>query len=220
MFPNWAKNILFLLVLMLSGLTLVVIIEGLTSGTELMPFNMAVEQAMIGLRTPLLTNFFVLVTNVGSPFVMALVSIAIAVWLALRRDFYDAALFIVVILVSLVSFLVLKNSFQLSRPTSELFNFGGWSFPSGHSTVITSLTFMVAYTFFGRVKSMLGKFNLVVGSILVAVLVCISRLYLGAHWALDVLAGISLGLLSVSFTILIFSLFFERWRSSRKKIGL
>lgn len=220
MFPSWAKNILFLLVCVLSGLTLVLIIEGLLGGNELLPLNIAVEQAMIHLRTPFLTDFLVLVTNIGSPFVLSCVAIFIAVMLFIKKKIYDASLLAAAMLVSIVSLTILKNIFKVSRPASEIFNFSGWSFPSGHTTITTALFFVLAYIFFDKVKTTAGKINLVLGFILAVALVCLSRLYLGAHWALDVLAGVSLGLLTVSFTVLVFTVFIEGRRFDRKKLGL
>ena len=71
MFPNWAKNILFLLVYMISGLVLVVIIEGLLSGTELTPLNTVIERAVVHMRTPFLTTILVAVTRLGDPFFLS-----------------------------------------------------------------------------------------------------------------------------------------------------
>ena len=51
-FKNWAKNLFFLLVYILSGGALIVIIEGLISGTELTPFNTAIETVIVSLRQP------------------------------------------------------------------------------------------------------------------------------------------------------------------------
>ena len=220
MFPNWAKNILFLLVYMLSGLTLVLIIEGLWSGSELLPLNNAVEQAMIHLRSPLLTDLFVFITHIGSPFVVSCVALFLAVMLYLRKNIYDATLLVSAMAVGLISLTVLKNMFQVARPASKLLSFDGWSFPSGHVTMATTLLFIATYIFFGKIKSTAGKINLVLGSILTVTLISLSRLYLGAHWTLDVLGGIALGLLAVSFTVLIFNIFFDRWRSDKKKFRL
>ena len=220
MFPNWAKNILFLLVYMISGLVLVIIIEGLTSGTELTPLNLVIERAMVHLRTPVMTTLLVAVTKLGNPFILSSAAAFIAVLLIIRKRSYDAALFIVTMLLAVVSLTILKNTFQIARPGSEIVDVNGWSFPSGHATVATAFFFMLAHSFFGRMKTVGSKIILILGSIVGAALVCFSRLYLGAHWALDILAGVALGLLSVSFTILMFNVFISDWRSLRNKMSL
>jgi len=219
MFPNWAKNILFLLVYMISGLVLVVIIEGLLSGTELTPLNTVIERAVVHMRTPFLTTIMVAVTRMGDPFVLASAALLIAVLLFMRGRRYDAVLFIAALIVTVISLTVLKNTFQIVRPTSPIYEANGWSFPSGHATIATAFFFMVAYSFFDRMKTLRNKTILILGSIFGAALIYFSRLYLGAHWTLDILAGIALGLLSVSFTVLIFSVFIGDRRSLRNRIS-
>ena len=209
MFPNWAKNILFLLVYMISGLILILIIEGLMSGTELIPFNTAIESVVTRMRTPTLTTIIITLTHLGSPFVLSLLSILIAGFLTMKGDSYDALLFLVSMGFSILAFVILKDTFQISRPDSNIFQSDGWSFPSGHATVATTFFFLFAHSFFRRMKKFTHKLFLVSGSILGALLICFSRLYLGAHWALDILAGIALGLLSVSFMVLVFGVFLE-----------
>lgn len=219
MFPNWAKNILFLLVYMISGLVLVVIIEGLLSGTALTPLNTAIEQVMAHVRTPILTTFMVFVTRFGNPAVLISVAIFIVVLLMMRGHSYDAALFAVTMVVAVISLTVLKNTFQIARPSSPFIDAEGWSFPSGHTTVAVTFFFMLVHSFFNRMKTFKGKTVLMLGSIVVAFLISFSRLYLGAHWALDILAGIALGFLSVSFTVLIFSVFVRDNRSLRNRLS-
>lgn len=220
MFPNWAKNILFLLVYMISGLILVIIIEGLTSGTALIPLNTVIERAVVHMRTPSLTTVLVAVTRLGNPFVLSSVTVFIAVLLVMRKHVYDATLFVVALVIAIVSLTVLKDTFQITRPGSEIIDVNGWSFPSGHATVATAFFFMLTHSFFGRMKTSRGRVILILGSILGATLICFSRLYLGAHWTLDILAGIALGLLSVSFTILMFNVFIGERRSLRERINL
>lgn len=207
MFPNWAKNLLFLLVYMLSGLVLVIVIEGLLSGAELLPFNTTIERTMAYIRTPLLTTVLVMVTNIGSPFLLSSAAFVIALVLALRGDTYNALLFVVAVAMAVITLTVLKDTFQVTRPSSGLVNVEGWSFPSGHATVATAFFFALAHSFFGKLRTFLGRVNLVVCSILGVLLISLSRLYLGAHWALDILAGITLGILSVSFVVLVFGVF-------------
>ncbi len=219
MFPNWAKNILFLLVFMISGLVLVVIIDGLLSGTELTPLNTAIEQIVARIRTPFLTTFLVFVTRVGSPTVLLSVSTFIIVLLLVRGRSYDAALFAVTLIVAIILLVALKNTFQIARPSSPFVDAEGWSFPSGHTTVATTFFFMLIYSFFNKMKTFLGKTVLTLGSVIITVLISFSRLYLGAHWALDILAGIVLGFLSVSFTVLIFGVFVGDNRSFRNRLS-
>ncbi|MBX4181584.1 phosphatase PAP2 family protein [Candidatus Parcubacteria bacterium] len=220
MFPNWAKNILFLLVYMISGLILAIIIEGLTSGSDLTPLNTVVQGLIVSLRTPLVTTLVVFLTQFGNPFVLACVALLIAVILFVRGNAYDAALFLAAMGVALVSLTVLKNFFQISRPVSDVYKAEGWSFPSGHATIATAFFFMICVTFFNKLKTIQSRVILIVASVIGTLIICFTRLYLGAHWALDVLAGIALGVLSVSFTVLLFSIFLEGNRSLRKKLNL
>ena len=219
-FPNWAKNILFLLVYMISGLVLVIIIEGLLSGSDLTPLNTAIESVVVQVRTPLLTTLLVWMTKVGNPFVLASVTLFLAVMLILRRNSYDAMVFLVALIVAVLSLTILKNVFQITRPVSDIYSADGWSFPSGHATVATAFFFMVSHTFFGKLKTVRNKTILILGSIAGTLLICFSRLYLGAHWTLDIMGGIALGLLSVSFTVLMFNVFLEENRSLRKRLNL
>ncbi len=219
-FPNWAKNILFLLVYMISGLVLVIIIEGLLSGSDLQPLNAVIESAVVHMRTPILTTLLVWVTRIGNPFVFASAAVFIAVMLIIRRNAYDAMLLLTALVVTVISLTVLKNIFQISRPVSDIYSAEGWSFPSGHATLATSFFFLLSYIFFGKIKRVRNRTVLIVGSVVATLVVCFSRLYLGAHWTLDILAGIALGLVSVSLTILMFNIFLEENRSLRKRLNL
>src|SRR3972149_4108670 len=153
MFPNWAKNILFLLVYMISGLVLVIIIEGILTGSDLIPLNTVIEQMVVHVRTPLLTSFLVFVTRFGNPFVLASVAVFLSILLILKKNHYDAMLFLIALIVAVISLTVLKNIFQITRPASEIYSADGWSFPSGHATVATAFFFLLAYIFFGKMRT-------------------------------------------------------------------
>ncbi len=204
---NSVKNIIFILVYIIAGLALLLIIDGLTTGQELAPFNTAMGDLLRPLRTPLLTTIFLVITNIGSPIVLSVISCFLAIILILHRDTYDALLYIISIAIALFSFIILKNIFALPRPEGGLIGLTGWTFPSGHATIATAFFFATAHSFFDWPQTSYKKFLLVLFSILGAGLISLSRLYLGAHWALDVLAGICLGLMCVSFTALAFNIF-------------
>lgn len=219
-FPNWAKNILFLLVYMISGLVLVIIIEGLLTGSDLEPLNSAIESVVVNMRTPILTTFLVWVTRIGNPFVFASVAMFISIMLILKKNSYDAMLFLTALVIAVVFLTILRNVFQINRPVSDIYSADGWSFPSGHATVATAFFFLLSNAFWGKLKTVRSKTLLISGSIIGVALICFSRLYLGAHWTLDILAGVALGLLSVSFTILMFNVFLEENRSLRRRLNL
>ena len=218
MTPSWAKNIVFLLIYMISGLVLVIIIEGLVSGTELTPLNTAIESIVSYFRTPIITTLIVFATKIGTPSVFLSATALISILLVMRGRYYDAALFAVALMLAVVSLSVLKNTFQIVRPGTDLIDVDGWSFPSGHATVATAFFFMISYTFFSKVKTPLKKTLLVSGSVVATLLVCFSRLYLGAHWTLDVLAGVALGFWATSFAALIFGIFVENRRSLKNTL--
>ncbi len=218
--PIWARNIIFLLVYMISGLILAIIIEDLLAGADLLPLNTAIESAIVAVRTPFLTTFMVTITNLVSPFLFACAALVVAGWLIVKRDTYDAILFLSAFGVTTVALTVLKNVLQISRPVSEIYNTDGWSFPSGHTTLATAFFFLLSVTFFSKLKKTSHKIILIVGSFLGIFLAAFSRLYLGAHWTLDILGGLALGLLSVSFTVLLFNLVFGEKKTFRKMIDL
>lgn len=85
---------------------------------------------------------------------------------------------------------IIKYTVQRLRPLPEVFN--GYSFPSGHSTIIVvfflSLLFIINKK---EILSMLATFAIIA--------VPISRVVLGAHFLSDVIAGLLLGSIVVDF---------------------
>lgn len=211
------KNIFFLLVLIFSGLTLIVITAGVASGAgELTAFDTGIERAISLFRTPFLTSIMLFITNAGSPFILSILSIALAIVLSIHRDTYDTLLYLSSIALSVVSVVILKNALGVPRPAQSLVaELSGWSFPSGHATVATAFFLVTGYSFLSLVRNWAGKVALVVLCIVAVLAVSFSRIYLVAHFALDVLAGIALGLFVVSLIILVFNIFLsdkEWWR--------
>jgi len=69
------------------------------------------------------------------------------------------------------------------------------SFPSGHSITISFVLIAILATLFGCPETLKQKISLLIGLVILA-LFCISRVAVGAHWPLDIVAGASLGWLS------------------------
>ena len=90
---------------------------------------------------------------------------------------------------------------MVMRPRPDIADFlieqGGWSFPSGHS--ITSMFFfgMAIWLIRKNVQNHKCANVLTVLLAIPLVLIGISRVYLGVHYPTDVIAGWSLGILSI-----------------------
>ena len=89
--------------------------------------------------------------------------------------------------------LLLKNIFARVRPFEALSGFSvivrrpaDWSFPSGHS----SSSIAAAFVALRRLPRKVG-----VPAMVLAGLICISRVYVGAHYPTDVIGGVIVGLL-------------------------
>ena len=216
-FAKWVKNFFFLLIYLLSGGVLALVIDGVSTGTELSPLNVATENTIAHIRTPLLTQLFLFITNVGSPFILSCLAVLLAIYLLLRKDTYDALLYLSSMTLAIVAFTILKSEYRITRPASALVDLASWSFPSGHAAVSTAFFFATAYTFWDKIRLWPLRIVFALLCASAAALICFSRLYLSVHYALDVLAGVTLGICAVSMVILIFNIFIEEEKWRRKK---
>ena len=93
---------------------------------------------------------------------------------------------------SLVLNVVLKQIIQRPRPDGfRLIAETGYSFPSGHS--------MISMAFFGLLVWMVWTYEKDRRFRLIIVMVGVSRIYLGVHYASDVLAGFCVSLIWLAF---------------------
>ena len=116
----------------------------------------------------------------------------------------------------LLNYLV-KTAVHRPRPTSNLVevfqNISGYSFPSGHVMFYMAFFGFLLFLTFTLVKRTWWRYLLMTLLILLIALVGLSRMYLGEHWASDVLGGYLLGSLD-----LILSIMFYRWGKARRVV--
>jgi membrane-associated phospholipid phosphatase len=126
----------------------------------------------------------------GLVYVTFPVRIAIAGYLAFRRQWWHLAAFAAAVLLSEVLTGPVKAAYDRARPPGSLVATSGASFPSGHSIAasVTVFAAVIALVPAGRRRVIWG-----LAAAVFALLMGLSRAYLGAHWLSDAVAGLLLG---------------------------
>ena len=110
--------------------------------------------------------------------------------------------------------LLVKDLVQRSRPTAGAVNvidiLNSYSFPSGHVMYYLGFLGFVGFLVFSLLKPSIKRSLLLVLIGIPILLIGISRIYLGQHWASDVLGAYLLGTLTLVATIQLY-----RWGKTR-----
>jgi len=131
------------------------------------------------------------VTALGSVTLLATMTLAVSLYLALAGRPRAALYALLVFAGSGILVQLLKHAFSRARPdiVPHAMQVLGWSFPSGHSLMSTAtLLTLGALLGAGRERRALRLYFLGLGATL-AFAVGASRVYLGVHWPTDVVAG-------------------------------
>jgi len=158
-------------------------------------FDQPVYRSLVEHRSPMLTTVMKAVSQAGSPGAMVVLALVVTALLFRRTGQWSVALIpLVSAAVGTAAEVSLKRVVARSRPpiVNRLVPESGRSFPSGHATVSAAL---LAAVFLIAPRLVPARFVLVVRvlAVLAVVAVGLSRLYLGVHYPLDVLAGWVIG---------------------------
>lgn len=145
-------------------------------------------------RADYLVGPFFLITDVGGLIIITLASLFLIFLLIVREKYISAFYSLIALLGGLISQTIIKNTLLVSRPENGLVSSFGYSFPSGHANMTTILLLCFCFYVFKFISNRKTKIIYFVISIILIILVGLSRVFLNVHWVSDVLAGWSLGL--------------------------
>ena len=126
---------------------------------------------------------------------IVLAMLAVIIFLVIKKQFYFIAPLILSVISSESITFLGKWYFNRTRPLVSVFVETGFSFPSGHATIAVAFYAFIAFI----LLRLNNKHHILIYSFSAFVIFMIgfSRIYLGAHYLSDVLAGYLVGSLGV-----------------------
>lgn len=156
------------------------------------PFDVAAMQAVASARTTLATTVAGIVSDAGSFAILLPLTIALLLLRRWKRPADDLALIVVAAgsaaLPSVVKLIVARP-----RPTIEhLTHLTTLSFPSEHTTQAAAI-YLAIVSLLTQGRPELWRRLALAAALVIAVMVALSRVFLGVHYPTDVTAGLLLG---------------------------
>lgn len=156
---------------------------------QLVLSDAAISNFMGSLRTMATDRVMIFFTLLGDTRVTLPVALAAGAWLAWRRAWHPL-LGLAIATSSAVLFVpLMKYAMQRTRPIDLYAGVDSFSFPSGHATINAVFYGIIAYLIAQDLPKWGKVFIYSIFAFLVA-MICLSRIYLGAHWPSDVIGGL------------------------------
>ena len=184
-----------LLLATFSGWMFGALAEDLLSRDSMTLYDAGVSRWLLGLATEDSSQFFYLITLLGSTWFISMAGLLMSSWLAWRKQWLPLGTLILSVGGGALLNLLLKNIFLRPRPdfSNVFYHESGYSFPSGHAMLSILFYGMAAYLIAAQGFSWKTQIRLGVTAFTLALLIGFSRIFLGVHYLTDVLGGWSAG---------------------------
>lgn len=176
------------------------------SGPVQLLFSENINTFLQSFGNPLIDKLFIAITNLGSHPVYFIIA-SIIFWCYSKKTGIRV---IYVILFSAFLAIYLKDTFTMPRPPEHLHKVpaDGFGFPSGHAQASAS--------FWGYMGKITRDQKIIITGAAAVILISLSRVYLGVHYAGDVIGGIFFGLL-IALAFLKAESYIIKWKFGRVK---
>ena len=182
------KNILLIVMSIVLFIILAIAINAdILSGFESWVYFESVEH-----MSDILTNILIFITNFGGPIGISLICITIFLIPKLRNKLGLPVS--IAVSTSFILNIILKLIFARERPDIlRLVTENSYSFPSGHAMINMALyTVLIIYAY-KFIRSKRIKYPLIILMMILVIAIGFTRIYLGVHYAGDIIGGWLLG---------------------------
>lgn len=195
----------FSAILSLAAFTLVTYFVLTLRGTFFL--DVLVHKKILDIWSPAVSSFFLVLTEIGSPFVLLILSALIFLILVFKRRTADAVFLMFAMIFGAILVSVLKWYLGVPRPLGGFVQEIGYSFPSAHTTIAVIFFLSLIYIFFNHIHDRIFQISFTTKCFAFILAIAFSRIYIGVHTLSDVIAGMLLGIFCLSVSAM-FSHFF------------
>lgn len=178
------------------------LITGPLAGGAIVRADERVAHWMVDQRTPMLNHLTVWGSLLAETTTKVIVTVLLAlVFLRLWRRWLEPAVLMISLVIEAAAFIVVTTIVGRHRPDVVRLDGSpvGSSFPSGHTAAAAAYA-AIAVVVFWHTRKRWARILIVVLSLLVPVIVAVSRMYRGMHFLSDTIAGALLGFAAVALT--------------------
>ena len=162
-------------------------------GAQIVSFDRAANETVHAHTREPVTGWAFVVTALGSSLVLIAVTLSAALGLVVRGRWRSAVALVVAYAVTDATVALVKMIVARPRPDASLYEPGGFSFPSGHSAMSMAVYGCLAFALARACRGNLPRVAFALAGAGLVVAIGLTRIYLGAHYPSDVIAGWTTG---------------------------
>ena len=155
--------------------------------------DLAIESYMISIRNETLTNFMIIITNIGGSYSLISLTFLAMLIAIIKQKRLPLNTMINLVIVFLTSQLF-KYIIHRPRPTGVFLTHAtGYSYPSGHTMVSFAFFVFIACSLCEKVNNKTLKLLIKILTAILVITISFSRIYLGVHYLTDIIGSYLLG---------------------------
>ena len=196
--------VLGLAAIALAAVGLGTLVDNVTDGDGIAVLDHPVARFVSAHRAPALTSAMTAVSAAASPAAMTVCALILGVLLSVAWRSWTPVVALAATAAGAIGFTIVFKA-ALGRPRPPLIHAvaaaDGYGFPSAHAAAAAAVCGAAAWLCSIRMRSWRARVAIWAVASMLAALVGISRVYLGVHWATDVIGGWIFGILWLAVVV-------------------